>query len=156
MNEFVDYCFCSTWDGDGEICNRSNKIVWRFQTTGLRQPSVFSFRDGEGKELVSIRREKWLPMAQFATLVNDVRSGTVAQRTIWRTKYELEFESNLKWSLEMPLFSISCKAIGTNGEQILFGVQTRRQWFARMKTGLEHPALMAALAFVVRKRLQDK
>ncbi|HEY4415156.1 MAG TPA: hypothetical protein VGO57_05640, partial [Verrucomicrobiae bacterium] len=74
----------------------------------------------------------------------------------WRTKYEFEFEGKPKWSLVMPLFSISCKATSAGGEQILFSVQTRRQWFVRMRAGLEHPVLMAALAFVVRKRLQDK
>ena len=156
MNESADYCFCSTWDGDGEIYNQENKIVWRFQTTRVTRPSIFSFCDADGKELASIRREKWLPMARFALVQDDVRLGTIWQRSVWRTKYEFEFEGKSKWNLWMPLFSVSGKATNVRGAEILVRARTRRQWFIRIGAGCEFPPLLAALAFVVRKKLQDK
>jgi hypothetical protein len=163
MNEFADYCFCSTWDGDGEIHNQEGKIVWRFQTTGLKQrliksgigqSPVFAFLDATGQELATIYRERRLPLARFVVVKNDLRLCMIWQRSIWFTKYEFEFDNKSKWKLCLPMFSVSGKAISESGAEILVRARTRRQWFARISAGLDSPSMMAALAFVIRKKLQ--
>ena len=158
MKEFADYCycFCSTWDGDGEIYNQEGKIVWRFQTTQLIPPSIFSFRDANGNEMASIRREKRLPMARFVVVRDDVCLGTIWQQSIWRTKYRFEFEDNSKWNLRMPMFSVFARAANESGDEILIRARTRRQWFVSIGVGLESVPILAVLAFVVCKKLQDK
>ena len=103
MSEFADYCCCSNWDGNGEILNRENEVVWRFQTTGLkRRPSecgrllVFSFRDASGNELATINLDKRLPLAQFSVVEEGLRVCKIWQRSILFTKYEFVFENKSK------------------------------------------------------------
>jgi len=156
MSEFADYCFCSDWDGNGEIYNRDGKVVWHFQPTGSDGRAgvpLFVFTGADGKELAVVRREKRLPLARFAVFENDVRVCTVRQRTLTLSKYDLEFET-AKWTLRMPMFSARMKATAANGLEILVRVHSRRQWFVRLPVGNDQPPMMTALAYVTRKKLQ--
>ena len=163
MNEFVDYRFCSTWDGDGEIYSQENKVVWRFKMTELKQhpaeagmvrPPIFILYDAEGKELAAISREKRLPMAQFAVTQNGSRCCTIWQRSIWFTKYEFGFDNKSNWNLYMPMFSVSGKVVSETGAVIRVQARTRREWYVRFDAGTESPPMIAALTFVVRNKLQ--
>jgi uncharacterized protein YxjI len=163
VNEFSDYCFCSTWDGDGEIYNRENKVVWRFKTTDLRESMastdeirspVFAFEDADGRELVAIARERRFPLGRFVVAAKGLRLCTIRQRSIWFTKYELEFDSKRKWKLSMPMFSVRGKAISDDAEDILVQARTRRQWFVRIGKGIDTVPMMAALTYIIRKKLQ--
>jgi len=161
VNEFADYCFCSDWDGNGEIYNRDGKVVWRFRSTGLgcraadsgNGSPLFVFSGADGKELAVIRREKRLPLARFAVFENDSRTCTIWQRTLTFSKYELEFKK-AKWTLRMPMFSVFMRATANDGSEILFRVHSRRQWFMRMPAGSDETSMMTALAYVARKKLQ--
>jgi uncharacterized protein YxjI len=163
-NEYKDYCFCSNFDGDGEIYSRDNKIVWRFQTTGLKQRStksksfnkfpIFIFCDSDGKELLAIYREKRLPFARFKIVEKDLPVCTISQRSIFFTKYDFEFSNGLKWNLYLPMFSVFGKGASENGNEILVRVRARRQWFVRIATGFDNPPMMAALAYIIRKKEQ--
>lgn len=153
MNEFTDYCFHSSWDGDGEVFNGDNKIVWLFHTTGLNSPTVFAFRDKDGKDLATIKRERRFPLARFAVIQDNSPSGAIWQRTIWFTKYEFRFDKS-EWNLHMPMFSVSGRVTNRQGATILISARTRRLWFVRIDTGLDIPPMMAALTFVIRKKLQ--
>jgi hypothetical protein len=163
MNEFADYCFCSNWDGDGEIYNQENKIVWRFQKPGLEHcpkeslavtTPVFIFNHANGKELLRINRERKLPLARFVVIEHDMPRCTIRQQSIWFTKYEFEFGHNSKWKLYLLMFNIFGKAVSESGAEILVRARSRRQWFVRMVAGSESPSMMAALAFIIRKKLQ--
>jgi len=163
MNEFGDYRVCSTWDGDGEIYNQENKIVWRFKTTGLKQhpveagmirPPTFILYDAGGEELAAISREKRLPLAQFVVTQNGSKCGTIWQRSIWFTKYELGFDDKSNWKLYMPMFSVSGKAVSETGAVIRVQARTRREWYVRFDSGVEQQPMIAALTFVVRNKLQ--
>ena len=161
MSEPKDYCFCSDWDGDGEIYNRDNKIIWKFQSTALKespdksgvfQLPVFSFRDAEGKELLAIYREKRFPMAQFNIIESGLTVCTISQRSLFFTKYEFNFHGGLKWNLHLPMFSVFGKSVSESGGEILVRIHTRRQWFVRAE--FDNPPMMAALAYIIRKKVQ--
>jgi uncharacterized protein YxjI len=163
MNEFADYRFCSTWDGDGEIYNQENKIIWRFKMTGLKQhpaevgivpPPSFALNDADGKELVTISREKRLPLARYVVTENGSRCCTIWQRSIWFTKYEFEFDNKLHWKFYMPMFSVSGKVISETGAVIRVQARTRREWYVRFDAEIESTPMIAALTFVVRNKLQ--
>ena len=86
MSEVKDYCFCSNWDGDGEIYNRDGEVVWRFRTTGLkRRPAepglfrspVFAVSNAGGQELLTISRERMLPLARFRMVENGLPVCTI-------------------------------------------------------------------------------
>ena len=163
MNEFADFRFCSTWDGDGEIYSQENKVVWRFKMTGLKQhpaeagmvrPPIFVLCDADGKELAAISREKRLPLARFAVTQNGSQCCTIWQRSIWFTKYEFELNNKSNWKLYMPMFSVSGKVVSESGAVIRIQARTRREWYVRFGLGVESPLMIAALAFVVRNKLQ--
>ena len=156
MSEFADYCFCSDWDGNGEIFNSEGKVVWRFRSVGSDRNEgtpLFVFSGPDGKELAVVRREKRLLMARFAVFENDVRMCTIWQRTLTLTKYDFEF-SQVKWTLRMPMFSVRMRAASENGLEILVHVRSRKQWFVRLPIGNDQPPMMAALAYITRKKLQ--
>jgi hypothetical protein len=163
MSEFADYYFCSTWDGDGEILDRENKIVWRFQTTGLGsrptdsrtgRPPIFALRDAVGRELFTVLRERRFPLAQFAVVGDDECVCVVRQCNPVFTRYEFEFGDESKWHLHLPMFSVRGRAMSENGVEILVSARTRREWYMRFVVGYDSPALVAALVFVTRKKLQ--
>jgi len=163
MNEFKDYCFCSNWDGDGEIYNRDSKIVWRFKTTGLKnrpaksgavRSPIFAVCDASGQELLTIYREKMLPSARFKIVENGLPICDISQGSIFFTKYEFEFKDGSKWNLHLPMFSVSGKCVSQNGAEILVQARTRRQWYVRIGDGFDNPPMMTALAFIIRKKLQ--
>jgi hypothetical protein len=162
MSEFADYRFCSTWDGDGEIYNQENKVVWRFKMTGLKQsvevgmarPPVFVLCDADGNELAAISRERRLPLTRFVVAQNGSRCGTIWQRSIWFTKYEFEFTNRSKWMLYMPMFSVSGNVVAETGAVIWVQARTRREWYVRFDLGADSLPMIAALTFVVRNKLQ--
>jgi len=163
-SEYTDYCFCSNFDGDGEIYDRDNKIVWRFQTTGLKQRSaiskslnkfpVFSLCDPGGKEMLAIYREKRLPLARFKIVEKDLPVCAISQRSIFFTKYDFECNNGLKWNLYMPMFSVFGKGASGNDAKIIVRARTRKQWYVRISSGFDSPQTMTALAFITRKKLQ--
>lgn len=163
MNEFVDYRFCSTWDGDGEIYSLEKKVIWRFRMTGLKQhpaeagmvrPPIFILCDADGNELAAINRERRLPLARFVVTENGSRRCTIWQRSIWFTKYEFGFDYKSNWKLYMPMFSVSGKVVSETGAIIRVQARTRREWYMKIGLGVESPPMMAALTFVVRNKLQ--
>lgn len=163
MSELRDYCFCSTWDGDGEIYNREGAIVWRFLTTGVRDhavavepqlPSVFAFYDEGKRELLTIRRERRFPMARFKIIENGLLAGTIRQESPVFTRYALEFPNGSNWKLYLPMFSVSIRGVSDAGGEILARFRMRRQWYVRLGAGMDTPPMMAALAYIIRKKLQ--
>lgn len=160
-NDYKDYCVCSDWDGDGEIYNRDNKIVWKFQSnrlkqfsTGLFRSPVFAFRNDDSGDLSVIYRKKRWPMAEFVVVEKNLPVCTIFQRSIFFTRYDFEFGGGFNWSLYMPMFSVRGKGVSREGKEVLIRVATRKRWFIRISTGLDSPAMMAALAFITRKKLQ--
>lgn len=154
MKRFAIYRFCSTWDGDGEISNQTDEVVWRFQTKPeANSPVDFVLSDATGK-LVTITRERSFPFAKFAVIRDELRLGTISQRNIWFTRYEFKFGHTAIWNVYLPMFSVSGKAISGIAPEICLNIQSRREWFARISVGIDNPPMMAALAYTVRKKLQ--
>jgi uncharacterized protein YxjI len=163
MSEVKDYCFCSNWDGDGEIYNRDGEVVWRFRTTGLkRRPAepglfrspVFAVSNAGGQELLTISRERMLPLARFRMVENGLPVCTIRQRSILFTKYALEFDNGSRWNLHLPMFTVFIKGVSETGAEVLVRVRSRRQWYVRIGAGFDSLPMMGALAFIIRKKEQ--
>ena len=160
-NDYKDYCVCSDWDGDGEIFNGDNKVKWRFQSTNadkystkLFRSPVFVFRNSDGKELSVIYCKRRLPLAQFVVVEKDLPVCTINQRSVFFTRYEFEFVGGIRWNLYMPMFSVRGKGTSNEGKEIFTGARSRRQWFIRISSSFDSSAMMAALAYITRKKLQ--
>ena len=163
MSEVKDYCFCSNWDGDGEIYNRDGEVVWRFRTTGLkRRPAepglfrspVFAVSNAGGQGLLTISRERMLPLARFRMVENGLPVCTLRQRSILFTKYALEFDNGSRWNLHLPMFTVFIKGVSETGAEVLVRVRSRRQWYVRIGAGFDSLPMMGALAFIIRKKEQ--
>ena len=161
MNDYKDYCVRSDWDGNGEIYNRDDKVVWKFQSTKLKEfasrlfrSPVFVFRDSAGKEMAVIYRKRRFPLAQFVVVENDSPVCTISQHSIFFTKYRFEFCGGLKWNLYMPMFSVRGKGTSNKGKEIFTYAPSRCQWFVRISSGFDSLAMMGALAYITRKKEQ--
>lgn len=163
MSEHEDYCFQSTFDGDGEIYDRANEIVWRFKSKGLkRRPAnqgmfrspVFAVYDAGERELLTINRDRMLPLARFIVVENGLPVCTIRQRSILFTKYTLEFDGGSRWNIHMPMFTVFFRGVSETGAKVLVRVRTRREWYVRISAGFDNLFMMASLAFIIRKKVQ--
>ena len=46
-DDYRDYCFISSWEGDGQICVGENKPLWRYKSVGgnIFHSSLYDFFD---------------------------------------------------------------------------------------------------------------
>jgi hypothetical protein len=160
-----DYGFSSDWDGNGEIYDVERQIVtWKCQFKNLRRRAdeagkqskpVFALFDADGKESLAIHRDAGFFIApKYRILEKSSQVGSIFQRSILFTRYEFSFASGSKWKLYLPMFTVWGSGESADQGKLTFRFKTRRLWMIRLTTDFGYPPLMAALAFVTRKKLQ--
>lgn len=162
--DFKDYCFTSSWEGDGLISDRENKPLWRYKSAGGNKfrSSVYGFfrlpafvvQDMEGVELLSFKRTKRFPLSVFEVREGNRLVGTIRQQSFLFTKYLLGFESGLRCTFRMPLFTILFRGTTETGGQILVRLWQHRVWLVRLDASIDSFHLVAAIAFMHRERLR--
>ena len=163
-DEYNDYCFNSSWEGDGQISDGENKPLWRYESVGGNwfRSSVYGFfylpvfvvQDLKGRELLTFKRIKRFPFSVFEVTEGNRLVGTIRQRSFLFTKYSLEFENGLRCTFRMPLFTVWFGGTTETGEQILVRMWHHRVWFLRLDSSINNFHLVAAIAFIHRERLR--
>ena len=158
-----DYRFDSSWEGDGQISDAVNKPLWRYKSVGRKSHSslygffrlpVFVVQDLEGRELLAFTRTKRFPFAVYEVKEGDRLVGTIRQRAFLFNEYLLEFESGLRCTFRMPLFTVWFKGTSETGGRILVRLWQHRIWFVRLDSSINNFHLVAAIAFIHRERLR--
>jgi hypothetical protein len=162
--DYSDYCFHSSWDGDGQISDEENKPLWRYKSIGgnpfhssvygfFRLP-VFVVQDLEGHELLAFKRIKRFPLSVFEVKEGNRLVGRIRQRSFLFTKYILEFETGLRCTFHMPFFTVWFRGVSETGGHILVRLRQHRAWLVRLDSNINSLYLVAALAFIHRERLR--
>lgn len=168
--EGSQYCFRCSYEGNGEIYNPAGEILWRCRTQhpsgepprmfvtvpmyGLFRLPDFVVYDTADKELLRVKRNRRLPMAQFVIVENGSPVCTIRQRSILLNRYRLDFAGGPKWTFHMPLFTVSFKGVSDAGARIRVRLWSHNVWYALIDTSADSPRLVAALAFIHRERLR--
>lgn len=160
--EVGKYCFKCSYEGNGEIYNSNGEIVWRVKTLYSRPHYPYGFfrladfvvYDKADKELLRIKRERRLPLAQFVMVENGLRVCTIRERSILLNKYTLDFTNGQRWVFRMPLFTVNFGGSSDTGATIRTRLWTHNVWYVLIDTNADSPHLVAALAFIHRERLR--
>jgi len=162
-SDYKDYRFDSSWEGDGQIYDGENKPLWRYKSLGRKSNSsfygllwlpIFVIQDLNGHELLSFKRIKRFPFAVFEIKAGDRLIGTIRQRAFLFTNYLLEFESGLRCTFSMPLFTVWFRGTTETGGRILVRLWQHRIWLVRLDSKINDFYLVAAIAFIHRERLR--
>ena len=161
--EYKDYRFDSSWEGNGQISDEKSKPLWRYLSPGrfsnssfygfFRLP-VFVVEDLEGHELLSFRRIKRFPFGVYQIKEGNRLIGAIRQGAFLFTKYHIEFESGLRCTFCLPLFTVWFRGKTETGERILVRLWGHRTWFVRLDPKINNFQLLAAIAFIHRERLR--
>ena len=159
------YCFQCSYEGNGTISASNGEILWHVKTQHstkrprypygwlLRLPD-FVVYDKTDKELIRIKRERRLPLAQFVMIEAGVPVCTIRQRSILLNRYTLDFAGQSKWTFHMPLFTVIFRGKSETGARIQVELHTHNVWYVLIDTNADNPLLVAALAFIHRERLR--
>jgi hypothetical protein len=85
-------------------------------------------------------------------VANGLTVCTIRQRSPLLNKYMLEFKSGEKWTFQIRLFSVFCKALSASGAEIRVRLFRHDTWYLLFPPGLDSLHLVAALAFIHRER----
>lgn len=149
------YIFHCSRDGDEEIYVRGNdKPLWIFRTKHQHDLSLpeLSFSDTSGRELLTAKcARRYLPTI-FVIAVNGVPICTVKQQSIFLNKYSLEFNSGVKWTFYMPLFSVQYKGTSAAGDEVRVRMVRHDTWQVEIDQNVDNLHLVAALSLIHRER----
>jgi hypothetical protein len=169
LNGGSAYRFECAYEGNGEIYDADDEILWRFRTqrpnarpiTFVRVPAYGFFRlrdfilyDTAAKEVLRIKRERRLPRAKFVMFENGLPICTIRQRSLLLNKYTLDFVNGPKWTFHMPLFTAFFHGVSGTGGKVFARLWTHYVWLVLIEHGVESSRLAAALAFIHRERLR--
>lgn len=163
VTEGDEYGFRCTVDGNGEIYNRESRMLWRFRTLhrngrGTFFSSFFQpladclFYDNSDLELLTIRCERRYPLSRFVMFESGLPVCTIQQRSLLQTKYIIEFTGGIKWTLQLPLFTVFYKVISETGSEVLIRLVRHDTWYLKVFSQSDNFRLLAALAFIHRER----
>jgi uncharacterized protein YxjI len=163
VTEVHEYGFLCTFDGNGEIYNRDNKMLWRFKTIFRNSRPVFPcsvFRllpdfilyDTDSQELLTIRCEQGYPLPRFVMIDNDSSVCTIKQMSILQNKYIIEFNSGYKWTFKIPLFTVFYKGVSESGVEVQVRMQRHDTWHVQIPSNIDNLRLVAAFAFLHREQ----
>jgi hypothetical protein len=154
MGESQDYRFRSSLDGHGEIQKLHGDCSWRFESVAWRKSPLFVVRDEDDREIVTINRVSFLPMARFDVVQGGLSVGRIRQRSPLFTKYSIELDSGSLWTLHLPLFTVYFTGSSGTGERLMVRVWSLQGWDVRITAVDDEVQILAAVAYIVRKRVQ--
>jgi hypothetical protein len=111
--------------------------------------------DLESRELLAFKRVMRFPFAVFEAKEGDHLIGTIRQRSFLFTKYLLEFESGLRCTFRMPLFTVRFQGSSESGGRFFVRLWQHRIWFVRLDSSINIFHLVATIAFIHRDRLRQ-
>ena len=159
-----DYRLDSSWEGDGQILDGANKLLWRYKSVGgnIFRSSVYGFlclppfvvQDLEGRELLVFKRIRRFPLSVFEVKEGNHVVGTIRKQSLLFTKYLLEFESGLRCTFYMPRFAVWFHGITETGGRVLVRLWHHRVWYVRLDSSIDSFHLVAAIALIHRERLR--
>ena len=162
------YCFNSSWEGDGQICDDENKPLWRYKSVGgnIFRSSVYGFfrlppfavHDLEGHELLMFTRTRRFPSSVFDVKEGNRVVGTIRKQSplsLLSTKYSLEFDGGLRCTFYMPRGTVWFHGKTETGGRILVRLWQHRVWPVLLDSSIDDFHLVAASAFIHRERLRS-
>jgi hypothetical protein len=162
---FKRYRFDSSWEGDGQVFDENDKLLWRHKSIGgnIFRSSVYGFfwlppyavQDMEGNELLRFERIKRIPRTAFEIREGNHVVGTIHKRSSLFTEYRLELESGLRCSFLVPPFTVWFHGIVDGGGRILIRLWHHRVWLAQLDSSINDFYLVAAIALIHRERLRN-
>lgn len=161
--EVHEYGFLCSFDGNGAIYNRDNKMLWQFKTVYLNNRHIFPFSffqllpdfvlyDGTGKAVLTIKCERRYPLTKFLIIEKNLTIGTIQQQSILKNKYIIDFHGGNTWTFRLPLFAVLYKADSESGAQVLVRLVRHDTWHLKVPIESDDWHLLAALAIIHRER----
>lgn len=158
-----EYCFRCTYDGDGEIYNRESKLLWSFRSLSRNRSTVFPlaffrllpdfvFYDTTQLELLTIMCERRYPLTRFVMIENGFSVCTIRKRSILQNEYSIEFNSELNWTFQMPMFTVFYNGVSENGAKLRVRMERHDTWYVQIPSSVDNLRLVAALAFIHREQ----
>ncbi len=167
-DNYKDFLFDSSWEGDGQVLDAENKPLWRYKSVGgnIFRSSAYGFfwlppfvvEDLEGHELLTFNRTWRFPFSVFEVKEGNHMVGTIRKQSLLSllsTKYFIEFESGFRCTFYMPRFAVWFPGIAETGGRVLVRVWHHRVWFVRLDSSINAFHLVAAMAFIHRERLRS-
>lgn len=159
------YGITSTWYGEGEVFSYDeNRTVLKFRNErtpdselyGLIWLPKFLVLNNEGVEMLQFQRVRRLIRSEFEIRDTGNRVGTVVQRNLFCTGYELRLLNGEVWDFRLPLFATGFFGSSAAGGKLLFWLKSHRQWQLVICSGHDSEQLLASLAFLHRERLRHQ
>jgi hypothetical protein len=158
------YMIQCSWEGHGQL-QRYGESAFQFKTLhpnpsyhgscyGIFRLPEFVLYDKDDKEWLRVKRSRRFPHARFAVSKNGLPICVVKQRSVFRTKYSIEFQSSTKWLFRMPLFSMNYSGISEDGGIIHVRIRSHQLWYVRIEPDCAMPELLGVIAFLHREHLR--
>ena len=118
----------------------------------LNSPPL-TFSDADGVEVLTIRRERRLPLPRYIMRRGDTPVCTINQKNIIRSRYVLDFSAGETWDFRLPLFSIYRSGESSSGRKLQIQAHGHRDWAWRLEKGIGDDLLRAAVVFLHREKV---
>lgn len=159
--EGARYRFRNAGAGKGEIFNALGELVWRyapppgwlnFFNGPLRGPDLV-LRAPDGRERLSIHRERTFPQGRFEIVGNDGSTlGWIESMSILSAFYAARFETGVSWMIRLPAFTADFEGRSNGGAAARIHLESELVWDVLIDEGHDGPELLASLAFVHSER----
>ena len=156
-NYYSEHC---GWGGDGSVITHRDESCLNFKTdhrftkaVSLLNSPPLTFSDGDGVEVLTIRRERRLPLPRYIMRRGDTPVCTINQKNILRTRYVFDFSDGETWDFRLPLFSIDRSGESSSGKKLQIQSHGHRDWAWRLEKGIGDDLLKAAVVFLHREKV---
>lgn len=161
--ETIEYGFICSFDGNGGIFNRDNKMLWKFKTvySDSRHKFPYSFLkllpdfilyDDTGQEILTIICTQRYPLPQFVMRNGKLSFCTVQQIGVLPKSYLIDFKNGNKLNFYIPLFTVFYQGIFENGAKVLVRKIRHDTWHIQIPANQDNFRLLAVLAFIHREQ----